>query len=53
MTMANQHRLATISDLGELETRLTKWVVAIAVGISIAVLGLIITVAGVLITLLK
>ena len=49
-------RLVTKGDLSELETRLTKWVVqvvAIAVGISTAVLGLMITIAGVLIALLK
>jgi hypothetical protein len=47
---------AAKGDLSELEARLTKWVVsvvAIAVGISTAVLGLMITIAGVLIALLK
>ena len=55
-TVMNENRPATKSDLSELETRLTKWVVqvvAIAVGISTAVLGLMITIAGVLIALLK
>ena len=55
-TVLNEERPVTKSDLSELETRLTKWVVqvvAIAVGISTAVLGLMITIAGVLIALLK
>ena len=55
-TVANEERPVTKGDLSELETRLTKWVVqvvAIAVGISTAVLGLMITIAGVLIALLK
>ena len=40
--VANEERPVTKGDLSELETRLTKWVVqvvAIAVGISTAVLG--------------
>ena len=44
---------ATKSDLGEIETRLNERIVAIAVGISTAVLALIITIAGLLIALLK
>ena len=55
-TVVNEERPVTKSDLSELETRLTKWVVqvvAIAVGISTAVLGLMITIAGILIALLK
>ena len=56
MASTTDERLVTKGDLSELETRLTKWVVqvvAIAVGISTAVLGLMITIAGVLIALLK
>ena len=55
-TVVNEERPVTKGDLSELETRLTKWVVqvvAIAVGISTAVSGLMITIAGVLIALLS
>ncbi len=55
-TVVNEDRLVTKCDLSELETRLTKWVVqvvAIAVGISTAVLGLMVTNTAVLIALLK